>query len=342
MTTTLIPTTSVTRWGLPSIPETVAAARRAVSTWHRPLTWFAGMMVLWGIVCAVGLIIDPRTIAGEQVWAKPFKFTISLSLYAVTLAWMLSLVRGPKLHLAGWWAGTIGAAASLIEIVVISTQVIRGTSSHFNISTPLDARLYAIMGSGAVIMYCATLVIGAALAFFTALPDRPLTWALRCGLIIGMAGLSVGFLMVMPTTQQLAQGVPQTFGSHSVGGDDTTGGLFFLGWNTEHGDLRIAHFVGMHALQILPLLALLLGTITRGRLREKDRICVVLLGAASWGSITVLVLWQALRGQSLIHPDALTWTSTAALLGIGIAAAATVFDSARRHLKPTHQSLGVR
>jgi hypothetical protein len=305
------------------------------STWHRPLTWFAGAMAVWAVISAVGLVIDPRTLAGDPIWAKPLKFTVSLILYAVTLAWMLSLVERPRLRRAGWWAGTIGAAASLVEIVVISIQVVRGTSSHFNVSTPLDAGLYAVMGSGAVIMYSATLVIGTALAFFTALPDRGLRWALRLGLIIGMAGLSVGFLMVMPTAQQMAQAVPHTIGSHSVGGDDTAGGLFLVGWNTTHGDLRVAHFVGMHALQILPLLAVLLGTIAQGRLSQTDRVRLVLLGAATWAALTVLVLWQALRGQSLVHPDTATWTVAAALTISLIAVTTGVLVHVRRHLAVT-------
>ncbi len=63
-------------------------------------------------------------------------------------------------------------------------------------------------------------------------------------------------------------------GSNSVGGDDTTGGLYFLGWNTKHGDLRVSHFIGMHALQLLPLLALALYAAYGARLREGTRLRV--------------------------------------------------------------------
>lgn len=226
--------------------------------WHRPLVAFAALMGVWAVVCVVGLLVDPRTLAADPIWAKPLKFSVSLALYAVTLAWMLSLVQRPVLRRIGWWAGTVGAAASLLEIVVISIQVVRGVGSHFNVSTLTNQLFYQLMAGGVTLMYCATLVIGAFLAMFSRIEDRALAWSLRLGLIIALVGLSVGFLMVIPTAAQLADPTSSTYGSHSVGGDDATGGIFFLGWNTAHGDLRVSHFIGMHALQVLPILAITL------------------------------------------------------------------------------------
>jgi len=320
---------------LPDRPRRSASAMlqawlQQVRAWHGPLVWFALLTGVWALVCVVGLVADPRLLAGAPIWAKPLKFSVSLGVYALTLAWMLSLVHRPRLRRVGWWAGTIGAAASLLEIVAISVQVVRGTASHFNVSTPVDAALYGLMGGAVVFMYCATLVIGVALVVLTRLEDRSLAWALRLGLLIGLAGLSVGFLMVIPTAQQLAAG-GTTIGSHSVGGDDAGGGLFFLGWNTVHGDLRVAHFVGMHALQGLPLLALGLATLTRGRVAASTRLRLVLLASAAWAALTALLLWQALRGQSVVHPDGLTWTAVGALLLAGAAAGAGVLHHHRLH-----------
>jgi hypothetical protein len=293
-----------------------------VRGWHRPLVAFTTVMCLWAVVCLVGLILDPRTLAGDPIWAKPLKFSISLALYAITLAWMLSMVQRSVLRRIGWWAGTIGAAASLLEIVVISIQVIRGVGSHFNVSTPTNQLFYQLM-------YCATLVIGAFLAMFSRIEDRALAWSLRLGLFIALVGLSVGFLMVMPTAAQLADPTSSTYGSHSVGGDDATGGIFFLGWNTAHGDLRVSHFIGMHALQVLPILAIALPRAFEGATRLR----VVLVAGATYAAVTAIALWQALRGQSVIHPDAMTFTAAA----ITVTLAAMSFVTIAVHRRNQHR-----
>lgn len=280
--------------------------RSGVRAWHRPLVAFAAVMCAWAVMCLVGLVVDPRTLAADPIWAKPLKFSISLALYAVTLAWMLSLVQRPVLRRIGWWAGTVGAGASLLEIVVISVQVVRGVGSHFNVSTPTNQLFYQLMAGGVTLMYCATLLVGTAVAVFSTVPDKALTWALRIGLVIASAGLSVGFLMVIPTAAQLADPTAGTYGSHSVGGDDASGGIPFLGWNSVHGDLRVSHFIGMHALQVLPILAFAL----RGAMRERTRVRIVLIAGATYASVTAIALWQALRGQSVLHPDVLTTGAT--------------------------------
>jgi hypothetical protein len=97
------------------------------------------------------------------------------------------------------------------------------------------------------------------------------------------------------------------------------------GWSTTGGDLRIGHFVGMHALQALPLLALLLGK----RLDELTRIRLLLVAGVAYGILTVLLTWQALRGQPLLQPDAVTLIAWAALAA-ATAAATTVVLTRRR------------
>jgi hypothetical protein len=96
------------------------------------------------------------------------------------------------------------------------------------------------------------------------------------------------------------------------------------GWSTTGGDLRIPHFVGMHALQALPLLVLLLGTLANRvpRLRSATvRGRIVLVAAAGYAGLVGLVTWQAERGQPLIHPDGLTLvalTILAAAVALGV------------------------
>ena len=90
-------------------------------------------------------------------------------------------------------------------------------------------------------------------------------------------------------------------GAHSVGGSDGGPGVPVTGWSREHGDLRVPHFIGMHALQALALIAV---GLRRWRAPEAARVKAVLAAAASYATVFLLLLWGALRGQSLVAPDA--------------------------------------
>ena len=112
--------------------------------------------------------------------------------------------------------------------------------------------------------------------------------------------------MTRPTAAQLADvraGARMTIaGAHSVGGVDGGSGVPVTGWSLEHGDLRVPHFVGLHAIQALALVAV---GVRRWRAPEAVRVRAVLAAAASYAALFLLLLRKALRGQSVMAPDAL-------------------------------------
>lgn len=73
------------------------------------------------------------------------------------------------------------------------------------------------------------------------------------------------------------------------------------GWSTAHGDLRIPHFVGLHALQVLPFIAWVL---RRRRLPADAQTRLIVTAAGSYFALFAILLDQALRGQPVLHPDA--------------------------------------
>jgi hypothetical protein len=291
----------------PQLPRpSLRTVIRSVVSWHAPLAWFAASMGLIALVAAVGLLIDDRVLVGAPIWAKALKFAISFGVYALTFGWMIDQVRRPRVRRIAWWAGTALAAASLLEMVVIVGQIIRGTRSHFNNETPFDATMFAAMGGFVAVIYLASLIVAGIIAF-TPFTDRVLSWSLRLGGVISVMGLSTGFLMLLPTAEQAALGdASLSRGAHGVGVVDGGPSIPILGWSTTGGDIRISHFVGMHALQLLPLLAIVLTGFLAVRLSERTRLQLVFLAGGVYLAVFALALWQALRGQSVIAPDSAT------------------------------------
>ncbi|MFC5917433.1 hypothetical protein [Streptomyces pulveraceus] len=274
-------------------------------------------MAVMTVVSAIGLMVDDRILTGAAIWFKPFKFALSFAVYGLALAWMLTLVtRGRR---TGWWAGTVVALCGLIEVAIITGQVIRGKRSHFNHATPFDEALFTAMGATVIVLWAGTLVI-AILLLRARIADRASAWAIRSGVLLALVGAAFGFLMTRPTPEQRAAGNLDTadvIGAHSVGVPDGGPSMALTGWSTTGGDLRIPHFVGMHALQLLPLLLLALAALAPRFPRLRDprvRLRLMVVASAAYAGVVALVAWQALRGQPLIHPDGATLGAAALIV----------------------------
>lgn len=298
--------------------QTDVRARR-----HGPLLALALAMAVLALVSTVGVLLDPRELLGAPVWAKPLKFSLSVLIYAVSLAWLLPLLeRGRRL---AWWAGTATAVLLGVEMVIIVGTAAAGVRSHFNVSSPLATALWSAMGTSIAGAWVAALLV-AALLFRARLGDRGRTLAIRAGLLIALLGMALGFLMTIPTDQQLA-GFEGVAGAHTVGATDGGPGLPLVGWSTEAGDLRIPHFVGMHALQVLPLTALLLELAARrvpALRRESTRAGLLRVGAALYLGVLALLTVQALAGQPLLRPSGAVLAAGAVLVVAAAVAAGRV------------------
>jgi hypothetical protein len=127
--------------------------------------------------------------------------------------------------------------------------------------------------------------------------------------------------MTRPTAAQLAHaragGGMTTVGAHTVGGVDGGPGVPVTGWSREHGDVRVPHFIGLHAIQALALIAV---GLRRWRRPESVRVRLVLAAAASYASLFLLLLWEALRGQSVVAPDAMALVTIASWAAVTVLA----------------------
>ncbi|WP_208007602.1 hypothetical protein [Labedella endophytica] len=285
----------------------------SISHPHRPLLVLAVISAVFAVVCVVGVVVDPREVLGQPAWAKPLKFGLSIAVYAVTLAWMIGLA--PRAHRLLSAVGNIVVVALVLEMVVIVGAVVTNTTSHFNVSTPLATAAWSLMAVSIVVVWVATAVVAVALVR-APLGDPARALAIRAGLVIGIIGMGLAFLMTSPTSEQLNdfQGVA---GAHAVGVADGGPGLPLLGWSTEGGDLRVPHFIGMHALQALPLVVIGLEVLARRVAVLRDAVVrarLVLVAVCGFAGLVAIVTWQALRGQSIVSPDALTTLVVTALV----------------------------
>ena len=266
------------------------------------------------VLCMAGLAVDHRVITGAPAWLKPAKFALSTMIAAWSFAFCLaSTTIWPHLRRG---LDVVLAVGLFIEIALIDMQAARGTSSHFNVATHFDGVVFAVMGVSIVCIWLSMLLLAVVL-FRQSFAQAAWGWSLRLGLVLALIGTGSGGLMAVPNSQQLADahatGRLPIAGAHTVGAPDGGRGLPVTGWSADHGDLRIAHFLGMHGLQVLPLLA---WWIARRKAPASGRTQrnLIFAAATSYLALFGLVLWQAFRGQSIAQPDGLTLESFAVWL----------------------------
>ena len=266
------------------------------------LTLFGVLMGANLLFTLAGLVVDHRVITGAPAWLKPAKFAISTLIAAWSFAVCIASVTfWPRVRRVLDWLLAVGLA---IEIVGIDMQAARGTSSHFNFHTPFDAIVFAVLGISIAVVWLSMLGLTGML-FRQQFADAAWGWSLRLGMVMALIGAGSGGLMTVPTPEQLAaahHAKPPIIGAHTVGAPDGGRGLPITGWSADHGDLRIAHFAGMHGLQLLPLLAWF---------SRRRRQAIVFVAFISYLTLFGLILWQAFRGQSIAQPDALSVLSLA-------------------------------
>ncbi|BDZ47143.1 hypothetical protein [Naasia aerilata] len=295
--------------------------------WHRPLVALAAAMAVLAVVSAIGMLVDPRQVTGLSVWAKPLKFALSTGIYAVTFAWLIGqLPRGRRLARR---AGTITTAGLAIELAIIVGVAAIGETSHFNVATPLHVALWAVMAGTIGVVWVMSLLVAFVL-LRTPLGDPARTLAIRAGSLLAVVGMALAFLMTFGNGADYAHGIA---GAHTVGLADGGPGLPLLGWSTVGGDLRIPHFVGMHALQALPLVAIALELVGR-RVRllaaPVPRLRLVAVAAVAYAATVALVTWQALAGQSVVAPSGGILVAGLALAVAAAGAVTAILIAARR------------
>ena len=213
---------------------------------------------------------------------KPIKFCISTTAYAWTMAYILYYVNNQN---SVKWYSILAAVVMIFENGVITVQAFRGKISHFNQSELIGGILYALMGVMIVWLTTATLIISLRFIFQkTYSVSSPFALSIKIGLMMFVIFSYLG-------------GYMSAINTHNVGGEIGQAGLPLLNWSTLFGDVRVAHFFGIHSLQAIPLLGYVIST----RIHEESKdTTYIWAGALLYFSFICFTLYQALHGVPFI------------------------------------------
>jgi hypothetical protein len=238
-------------------------------------------------VFAAFAFLAPGAAHAVNPWIKPIKFSLSFSTFAATISLFLLALEIPEWQLKLARRAIAGSVA--LEILSLGAQAWRAVytpGSH----TPADGIL-AQMTNGMVMVNTAIVIW--MLALFcasrvqTRMVDGPMLAAIRYSIVIFLVGNAVGGYM-------LARG------SHTVGAADGAAGLPFVNWSTIAGDLRIAHFIAIHAIQIVPLFACILAQMAPVPAVKHRKLAVAMVALAVAAAVGATFV-QAALGLPLLR-----------------------------------------
>ena len=251
---------------------------------RQPLLAAYGLgLLLLAIPMLVLQLVDPRLLNGVSVWVKPVKFLVSVGVFALTAAWFFGYIRPERRKaLLPRTVIVMLIGAGSLELLWIGWQAANGLESHFNNDTLFFNLMYGLMGLFAVILLGSTL---------------PLAWEIGRRPVAGLrpdfvAAVVIGLLLSFLLGGGLG-GYMSAQPGHSVGA--TGGHVPLFGWNRSGGDLRIAHFLGIHAQQAIPILAMLIAGLATPR-----RWALLSLGTLAYIGVTIAIFAQAIAGRPLL------------------------------------------
>jgi hypothetical protein len=243
------------------------------------LNWTSKVLVSYGVLMLMALMLtymvslnDDRLIRDVGIWVKPMKFMAATALFALTTVWVLKVANSNlDQSVVFVWIAALLISTSLFEVVYISYQASQGAASHYNVGDPFHAFMFGLMAIAAVGLTASQ----AWLALEIWKEQRGAAMSVETlGVIIG---LSLTFVL-------------STISGFMLGGNQPPAGqgMPIVGWHL-YKDIRPAHFLGVHAQQLIPLWGLIvakfMGAFAHTGLVAGALVYVALWAVSTWLSI---------------------------------------------------------
>lgn len=252
---------------------------------NKILAYLGTIFMILTFILSIYAVINPVQILGINSMIKPIKFCMSTWAYAWTMSYLLYYVN---IQRSVKWYSILACFVMIFENGVITVQAFRGKLSHFNQSELVGGILYAIMGVMIVWLTTATVVISVRFILQkTYAISPPFALSIKIGLIMFVLFSFLG-------------GYMSVINNHNVGGVIGQTGLPLLNWSTLFGDIRVAHFFGIHSLQVIPIFGYFMSIRFIDESRAKTYIW---LGTILYFSFICFTLYQALVGLPFIRLD---------------------------------------
>jgi hypothetical protein len=235
----------------------------------------------WFLVCTLPMFAICAFLRGgfnaHTPWIKPMKFAISFATFVWTVSLFLSVLRIPAWKRRLVRRAIVGSVT--IEMLCLAAQAWR----HVPAGMGTFADFLIFQGTTAMVWL---LLVFSGNRERIKIADTAQVLAIRLGITVFLLGNAIGGFI-------LARG------THTVGAPDGGPGLPFVGWSTIAGDLRISHFIGIHAIQIIPLFAFILWRMAPRPALARRRAAVLAAGVVV-ACIIIATFLQAILGHPLL------------------------------------------
>ncbi len=247
---------------------------------NKVLFWLGAVHLFVGIMLIFYSFFNETMILGINSMIKPIKFALSIWVYSWTMALILNYVTNTqKVKIYSW----VAVVCMTFEQIAITFQALRGELSHFNRANIFGIILFSLMG-----VFILTITLWTVHITYVFIKQK--TYDLSPAMV-----LSIKIGLIYFVTFSLFGGYVSSLKGHTVGAADGSRGLWLLNWSTLFGDLRVAHFFGIHALQVIPMF----GYWVSGKFHISISLKAIWAFSIVYLAFVLLTMIQAMAGLSL-------------------------------------------